>query len=577
MRPVLIAFFCTLLALAARPLLSPLDGRVYDSGLVSRAPRPASSIAILGIDENFMQGRHVYLTPRARLAKLIDTVSQGKPRAIALDVWLDSRVDEKADAALRNALRTAKARGVPVILADVERDVAQSGTTRTGVTAHGSVIPYFASHAQTASVTFVPDADNVVRSIAPSDFVPLPLAAAKYLGGTVEIDRTPPLPALIDFRGEKAIPITPAVDFLAQPFLAALLENKVVFIGAVYPRSFDFLQTPYSFNRPPRERYGVEVLAHATLTAHSLLLGAAPRRIAPFAALAAATFLVALGVALAAWKHAALGAFAVVAVVIGVLALGFASARGGWSWVWPPSAFVVAAVLSGGLGAVFHSWQQSQQLRVVRETFGAYVGDEVLETLGGKLPEMGGEVRNIAVLFCDIRGYSALAERLQNDPAKLMLALNEHFEPLVDALKKRGAYADNYVGDLVMALFGAPVSQGPEADAKNAVAAAHDFVRLVGERNDLRRAAGEEPIEVGVGLHCGEAVVGNLGSKRKIHYTAIGDVVNIASRVESATRKYDVPLLVTEEIVQTAGGEWEFVEETTVKGRATPVRLYRAL
>jgi adenylate cyclase len=207
------------------------------------------------------------------------------------------------------------------------------------------------------------------------------------------------------------------------------------------------------------------------------------------------------------------------------------------------------------------------------------------------MPSLGGEVRSIAVLFCDIRGYSALAERMRDRPEALMTELNEHFHPLVNALKQRGAYVDNYVGDLVMALFGAPAARGDLGlETRLAVRAALDFVKLVHDRNEQRVAQGLPAIEIGVGVHCGEAVVGNLGTLDrnaggKIHYTAIGDAVNLASRVESTTRKFDVPLLVTEEAMLQCRDapaddgielpEWEFVAETTVKGRETPVRLYR--
>ncbi|RYG63040.1 adenylate/guanylate cyclase domain-containing protein [bacterium] len=229
---------------------------------------------------------------------------------------------------------------------------------------------------------------------------------------------------------------------------------------------------------------------------------------------------------------------------------------------------------------------QGRELKRVRDTFGAYVGAEVLESLGGKMPELGGETRQIAVLFCDIRGYSALAESMGNDPKALLDELNGHFAPLVAALKKRGAYVDNYVGDLVMALFGAPVSNGSyELDVQAAVLAALDFVSLVEERNIGRRERGQFPIEVGIGVHCGEAVVGNLGSTDpnsggKIHYTAIGDTVNVASRVESATRGQNVALLVTREVVDVCDqGEGipdlERIGEVNVKGREAAVEIYK--
>jgi adenylate cyclase len=164
--------------------------------------------------------------------------------------------------------------------------------------------------------------------------------------------------------------------------------------------------------------------------------------------------------------------------------------------------------------------------------------------------------------------------------------LNLHFAPLVGALKKHGAYVDNYVGDLVMALFGAPVSAGDfSADVRAATLAALEFVQLVEARNQKRHENGQFPIEVGIGVHCGVAVVGNLGTRDpqgggKIHYTAIGDVVNVASRVESATRGQNVTLLVTREVVEV-GGEmpglppWCRIGEISVKGRSAPVEIFK--
>jgi adenylate cyclase len=330
--------------------------------------------------------------------------------------------------------------------------------------------------------------------------------------------------------------------------------------------------------------YGVQVLAAATDT---LMRGVRKRSYQGTGAnldVLLLTFAMSLWVALLACSGAGAGLIALLLITTGALLLAFVSARNVVApppHFYPASPLVVGAVVACGLGVAWRQWQQAGELRLVRDAFGAYVGAEVLAKMGGKMPELGGELRTIAVLFCDIRGYSALAESMRGDPAGLMSELNAHFEPLVGALKQHGAYADNYVGDLVMALFGAPLSQGSvRADAEASVLAALDFVRLVGARNALRAAAGQAPIEVGIGLHCGEAVVGNLGTlgpQSKIHYTAIGDAVNIASRVESTTRKYDVALLVTEEIVQACGEgfKWEFVDETTVKGRVAPVRLYR--
>lgn len=227
-------------------------------------------------------------------------------------------------------------------------------------------------------------------------------------------------------------------------------------------------------------------------------------------------------------------------------------------------------------------FREGRELKVISDLFDGYVGSEVLRLVKSNRPKLDGEIRHVAVLFCDIRGFAALAESLSDEPETLLRLLNQHFEPLVTALKNHGAYVDNYVGDLVMAVFGAPVSeQSPDRNTRNAVLAALEVLEIVARRNRERRAAGETVIEVGVGVHCGPAIVGDVGTSRKKHYTAIGDTVNIASRVEGATRLYPTHFLVTEDVVNacrdhpdTARLPWRFVDETAVKGRRAVLRLY---
>ena len=580
-RSFFIAVVATFLAWAAHRALQPTDARALDVGLVSGQSTPREDIAILGIDEKFMAGRHPYIVPRERLAKLIDAVSVAKPRAVVVDVWLDSRVEARGDAALRDALLRAKKRRVPVFLADVPLQRSARGeNNQTGTTAHGSTLPYFRdAAANVGDPVFKLDPDSVARAIPVSVGLPALSLLAAFPQSTVEFDRTlqrlkrEPIP--LEWRHE--IAITPAFAFIEQPYLAALLENKTVFIGATYPRSQDFFQTPRDIAGTPT-LYGVQVLAHATATLQD---GAARRTHisnAAIGALVALGFVLALLVSLCAWRGVVPGLIATAICALALIALAFYSAHTVSPLLqnryWLRSLPLLAVLFACAGTIAWRAREQARELKLVSDAFGSYVGEEVLDAMGGKLPELGGETRRIAVLFCDIRGYSALAESLQDDPARLMSELNAHFEPLIECLKARGAYTDNYVGDLVLALFGAPISRSFETDVQNAVAAAREFVLLVDARNAARRAAGEEPIEVGIGLHCGEAVVGNLGTTRRIHYTAIGDAVNIASRVESLTRQYGVPLLVTEEIVAHAPGEWNFIDETTIKGRVAPVKIY---
>jgi adenylate cyclase len=589
-------------------LLYQLDGIVYDWGILAQPPRPPDDrIVILGIDEAFVAGRHVGLTPRDRLARLIENVAQGHPAVIFLDVWLDTRVDDTPtgqDAQLRQALLHARQQGVAVLLPQVDIAGTPENARANGLAAHDQTLRFFTEAAAgTGAVAMEPDADGIyctlpgVSPTRPS----LPIFAARiYLHqhgqalSPMLFTRLAHEVTPIDFAGgQGAIDIRPAIDFVKEPALGALLTDKIVFIGATFPRSQDLFPTPYTREAKAKstitghqQMYGVELLAHSTLTVldgarrHAATTHAVWMQVAVLTGLLAAA-IAALALSGAVWGMAG-GAIA----IAGAGTVAYLSARQPavvWGWhSWPVSPFMVSAILASGLGVAYRQLEGAREIRLIKEVFAGYVSDEVLQQLRGHMPPTA-EMRDIAVLFCDIEGYSALAEKLRDDPIQLLGELNAHFEPLVAALKSRGAYTDNYVGDLVMALFGAPTTRGSlEADTRNAVLAALDFIRIVQARNEGRRAAGQVPIEVGVGVHCGPAVTGYLGSQQRLHFTAIGDTVNIASRVESTTRKYDTHLLVTEEVVQACAGaaelthlQWEFVAETQVKGRVAPVRLYR--
>jgi adenylate cyclase len=594
-----IAVLATLLAFVGRDTLLPVDNQLYDSGLNARPWRQPDDIIILGIDEKFMEQRHAYLAPRDRLATLIRNLAAGKPRAIALDVWLDSYIESPptpkgVDAQLRAALRYAKSQGVPVVLSDVPVSAVDAETdSRSALTTGGAVLPYFGKEARSGSVLFRPDEDGVVRQhmreIPGQPSLPLQMAR---LGGSKNRDlkRLESEGVPLTFTGPPGtIQSQSAVDYL-QPYSGLLLAGKLVFIGANFERSKDFQKVPGSHMPQAKPMYGVELLAQATQSLRrEKLQGSHETPQARNTDLLLA-FVAALIVALLALGGTARGVlsaliFMIAACLSAVLSARYASALWGFRF-HPASPFLLALPLSAGGGIAWRSIIEGRELRRVRDTFGAYVGSAVLESLGGKMPELGGETRPIAVLFCDIRGYSALAESMSNDPKALLDELNAHFAPLVAALQKRGAYVDNYVGDLVMALFGTPVSSGSyQTDVRAAVLAALDFVSIVEARNIGRRAKGQFPIEVGIGVHCGEAVVGNMGTTDaqaggKIHYTAIGDVVNVASRIESATRGQNVALLVTREVVEACGqGEelppWERIGEVNVKGRAAAVEIFK--
>src|SRR5206468_4482838 len=162
---------------------------------------------------------------------------------------------------------------------------------------------------------------------------------------------------------------------------------------------------------------------------------------------------------------------------------------------------------------------------------------------------LAGEERNIVVLFADLRSFTGMAEHKL--PYDLVFILNSYFKVAGEAVARAGGIVDKFVGDGVMALFG--VESGPEDGCRRAVAAASEIVNGVNHLSQLLAAELEEPLKIGIGIHSGPAVVGRMGYGAALHFTAIGDTVNVASRLQDLTKEYTCQLVISEQVAQQAG------------------------
>ena len=187
--------------------------------------------------------------------------------------------------------------------------------------------------------------------------------------------------------------------------------------------------------------------------------------------------------------------------------------------------------------------------------------------------EKGGVLREATVLFSDIRGFTAMSERL--DPQSIVSMLNEYFEIMVDIVFENEGTLDKFVGDELMAVWGAPVGQADHAS--RAVRAALQMTEALVKFNRFRVANGEHPIHVGIGINCGELIAGYMGSTRTLSYTVIGDTVNTAARLCSHAQAGEI--MVTEPIIGALGDRLltEERSEAIMKGKARPVPVYRVL
>ncbi|MBI1198341.1 MAG: hypothetical protein GC203_10805 [Phenylobacterium sp.] len=232
-------------------------------------------------------------------------------------------------------------------------------------------------------------------------------------------------------------------------------------------------------------------------------------------------------------------------------------------------------------GVVARLQAEQQRGRQIEQALSHYVAPHVLERLMAD-PEglsLGGETREVTVLFADIRGFTSLAEALKSDPQRLAQLTNAVLGPMTDIVLDHGGAIDKYMGDCVMAFWGAP-DEDPEhprraLEAARAMIAAMDDINL-----KVRRAFADAfdlpRLKIGVGVNTGECVVGNLGSERRFDYSVLGDPVNVASRLQSLCKIFDVSLLVGQ---ATADHMWRDsilseVDRIVVRGRREPQMIY---
>lgn len=222
-----------------------------------------------------------------------------------------------------------------------------------------------------------------------------------------------------------------------------------------------------------------------------------------------------------------------------------------------------------------HEKHEREQKNQISDHFGSYVSTEVRDDILQGKAALGGDEVEITVLFADIRNFTALSEK--HTPAEVVTMLNQYFSEMVRAITQHGGTVNKFIGDAIMAVFGAP--RRLENHAESAVSAAREMLARLEAHNYLQAAKGEPMFEIGIGLHSGNAIAGNIGAESRKEYTVIGDAVNLASRVEGLTKQYGISLLVTDSVAHRLPDAFNRreIDTVTVKGRATPCTLFEIL
>lgn len=215
--------------------------------------------------------------------------------------------------------------------------------------------------------------------------------------------------------------------------------------------------------------------------------------------------------------------------------------------------------------------------RFLRKSFALYLAPEVIETMvaSGKMPALGGEMRNVTMFFSDLGGFSSIAETMT--PGELVTLMNEYLSAMTDIIEGHGGYVDKYVGDSIVAMFGAPADD--PAHARNAVRAALTCHEKLAELNAGHPAFAGHGLSHRIGLNSGEAVVGNIGSRRRFNYTVMSDTVNVASRLEGANKYYGTAIMASETTMMQTGDTfaWRELDAIRVLGRGEAIKVFEPL
>ncbi|WP_198673194.1 adenylate/guanylate cyclase domain-containing protein [Simplicispira lacusdiani] len=551
-----------LAALWLMPPWVPLQRLEYDlvASLVA-PPRPEAGVLVVGIDEpSLAELGQAPPLPRRLHARLIEALTDAGAAALGVDLLLGAAQSPEDDAALARALQGP----LPVVLASA--DVVVRGPQ---VAHYQQRVESVFTQARHGTVAMPVDDDGVVRQ-APAQDDALWRVLAQAAGRAV----TPPPPGALlrHYAPEVALPYahyTQALD-AARSLPPEALRGRLVLLGQNTPvGGEDQFATPL---RVLGEASRSGVLLHAT----ALHNGLAGDWVVPAHPLGP-WLQAGLAVGLAAWftrrwngwRASSLSLLLGGGAVLGSLA---AYVAGLW---WPALPTLAGLAAHLNVGAAGSYWRERRRRERLRRDFARYVPEDVVNELARTEagPLVQGERRVLTLLFADLAGFTAASERLP--PEAVAQALNAFFTRMTECVHRHGGTLDKFIGDAVMAFWNAPL---PAPDhARRALACALDMQAAMAALRAGWQGTPFAPVQLRIGLHTGEAAVGHLGSQARFTYTAVGDAVNTAARLEGANKALGTQILLsgaTREALGTGGGPLLWLDSVRLAGRSGGIDVY---
>ncbi|MBL7032062.1 MAG: adenylate/guanylate cyclase domain-containing protein [Nitrospira sp.] len=584
------------------------------------APTPPDNILIVSIDEKSLAEYGRWPWSRKLQAELIKKVFESKPKVVAVDIFYPESETPEADEALAKVMNSHRDRLVVALGFEIEEGKAFTGEVHDllydhtisrirnlkylssikQIEAFSVLLPPepIASSVNFAHVYPLPDRDGKLRwenlyiKYGDEYFPSIALQAARIskgiatdklsiVGGEgVDLDGmmipTDKFGRLhINYLGKEGV-IThiSAADVLSDKISRDVLKDRIVLIGTSAMATYDQKITPFSANMP-----GVE--KNATVVANIIntdFIKKSPIYIDLLIVLIMGISALLIG----RWENAFqslvlylfLGSILLLANLAVFIYLGTRI-----NLVFP-----LATLLTNGTFIIAYKYLvEEKKARDIKHMFSSYVTKRVVDELVAhpEMAKLGGERREITVLFSDISGFTTFSEK--HEPEEVVAMLNEYLNAMTDVIFRWEGTLDKFIGDAIVAFWGAPMAQ--ENHAELAVRCSLHMMKKLEELQKKWISEGKAPLSMGIGMNTGEVLVGNIGAEgKKMDYTVIGDNVNIGARVESLTRKYNTDILITELTYNKIAGlvttckmghiSVNGVGSVVVKGKEKPIVLY---
>lgn len=550
----------------------------------------SNDIVLVNTDEAFFRAYKSFPFRRTDIAAIVKNVHELGAKVVAVDILMDFPSSYGEDPKLAEVLSAA---GNTLLVAQAEFDhgkyVKVNRPTALLDAASGSAYTNISSNS--ALLTMLSRLRVYPEVAAEPNGWPFAVkAAAMYLGvepvldgatlklGDIDVPLDhrhrlyidfPPLPTGSRFLSQTA-GIT-ALDFLdiegldenEREELSYWVKDKIVIIGDTSEVSHDWFDTPVGMV------YGVEIIAD---TIHTLLKGGPLRPLSSDTAALVTLAVMAVMVAVAFIHSPMIRGLSAMAILAGYAAL--ASATYVKAGTVLPMSYVLLATFLSYLLFEYRAYMiERDQKQQISKTFGQYIPSELVAEMSksGQQVSVGGESVDMTVLFSDVRGFTTISEGL--NPQELTTLMNAFLSPMTRVIHEHRGTIDKYMGDAIMAFWGAPI-RDPD-HARQAVRAALRMHVGMEELAESFKARGWKPLKIGIGLNSGVMNVGNMGSDFRLAYTVLGDAVNLGSRLESLTKQYGINIMISEytkaKVPDLITRE---LDRVRVKGKDQPVRIF---